>query len=383
MGRKSVAVLDVRSSEVTVLIGERGVNHTFVFKGNRSEPYDGYEEGAFYDVANFSAAVLRALTAVEQVCGDRIKTLYVGVPGEFIEVLPKEHEVSFANKRKMSQKDVQLLYEGGKEEREGYRCIRTSAMVYTTSDNRRVINPIGLYSEKLSGLLSYFYCREYFIQTIEEVLSGRGITLHFIPSEYAQAIYLIASETRDEYALYLDVGFLSSTVCVVLGNGVLAQQTFWVGRGLIVARLMQAFSLPYDGALALLSKANLYRKASSPNTEFFWKGESYDIPSDAFIEAVKAGLDDICEQVGCFLENCTGRELEYKPLYISGEGLLDIRGALEHMSKRFNRVCEEVSPDLPYYNKPSASSRIALVDMAYEDNRKSGFFYRLLNGFGG
>ncbi len=29
MGRKSVAVLDIRSSELAVIIGERGVNNTF------------------------------------------------------------------------------------------------------------------------------------------------------------------------------------------------------------------------------------------------------------------------------------------------------------------------------------------------------------------
>ena len=34
MSRKSVAVLDVRSDAVTVLIGERGVNNTFVFRGS-------------------------------------------------------------------------------------------------------------------------------------------------------------------------------------------------------------------------------------------------------------------------------------------------------------------------------------------------------------
>ena len=31
MGRKSVAVLDVRSSEISIVVGERGVNNTFVY----------------------------------------------------------------------------------------------------------------------------------------------------------------------------------------------------------------------------------------------------------------------------------------------------------------------------------------------------------------
>ena len=47
MGRKSVAVLDVRSSEISIVVGERGVNNTFVFKASKTEPYDGYDDTAF------------------------------------------------------------------------------------------------------------------------------------------------------------------------------------------------------------------------------------------------------------------------------------------------------------------------------------------------
>ena len=105
--------------------------------------------------------------------------------------------------------------------------------------------------------------------------------------------------------------------------------------------------------------------------------------TDELVEAVKEGLDGICEAIGGFLDECSGRELDFKPLYVTGEGLADIRGALEHVSKRVSRVCEMLAPDLPYYNKPAMSSRIALTDLAYEDHRKGGFFNKLLNIFGG
>lgn len=81
MAGKSIAVLDIRSSEVAVFVGERGVNNTFVFKASKTESYGGYQDGEFYDVSDLSSAVLRALDAVQQVCGERIRSLYVGVPG--------------------------------------------------------------------------------------------------------------------------------------------------------------------------------------------------------------------------------------------------------------------------------------------------------------
>ncbi len=384
MGRKSVAVLDVRSSEVTVLIGERGVNHTFVFKASRTEPYEGYDEdGAFFADKGFADAVLRAVDGVERVCGERIRTLYVGVPGMFTLVVPKEHEISFPASKRISQRDVTLLFDSGREECPGYRFIRATSMFFLTSDKRRVIDPVGLVSDKLSGLLTYFYCSNYFAERMQSVFGHLPVELRYLPSEAVQASYLIPPETRDETALFLDTGYLASTVCVLLGNGVLTQRTFWVGRGQIVARLMEAFSLPYDGAALLLSRVNLSRKDGDPLLEFTYKGTSYEIPVPRLLEEVKAGLDDLCEAVSGFLEECAGEELDYKPLLVTGEGVPDLRGALEHIGKRLNRVCEPVSPDLPFFNKPSASSRIALVDTAYEDHRKRGLLCRILNVFGG
>ncbi len=384
MIRKSVAVLDVRSSEVCVLVGERGVNHTFVFKASRTEQFDGFDEdGCFYDTNSYRSAIERAISAVEQVCGERIKTLYVGVPGAFTLVLPKQHEISFSSPRKIGQKELDTLFESGREEVENHRFIRATSMVFVTGDNRRVVNPVGLTSSTLSGLLSYFYCDERFALATEEALNGLRIKARYLPSELAQANYLIPSETRDEYAYFLDVGFLSSTISVLLGNGVLAQKNIWSGRGQIAMRLITAFSLPYDGALALLSRVSLYRKLTVPTMEFFWKGQNYEIDLARLSEEVKQGLDGLCEQVSAFLEECTAEELEFKPVYVTGEGLSDVRGALEHISKRISRVCEEVAPALPYYNKPSASSKISLVDLAVQDHQKSGFLHKLLNGFGG
>lgn len=383
MGRRSVAVLDVRSSEIAVVIGERGVNNTFVFKASKTEAYDGYDDAAFFDTDKLSDAVFRAVSAVEQITSERIREIYIGVPGAFTHVLPKEQVLGFPQKRRIGQREIDALFASGREEVDGYRFMRATSMIYVTADNRRVVDPTGLSSSVLSGVLSYFYCSDYFADTFDHIFSKMKIAVRYLPSQLAMASYLIPSETRDEYALFFDAGYMSSTLCVLLGNGVLAQQTYFVGKGQIAFLLMQRFSLPYDAAVALLGKANLYAGGGSGAMEFTFRGATYEIDPEVLVDTVKEGLDQICEAVGGFLEDCSSKELDYKPLYISGEGLADIRGALEHVSKRINRVCEQLAPDLPYYNKPSMSSRIALVDMAYEDHRKGGILYRILHLFGG
>ena len=389
MAHKSVAVLDVRSSEVTVFVGERSVNRTFVFKASRTEPYGGYENGVFYkdeDDGKLSDAILRAIAAVEQVCGERLRMLYVGVPGDFTKVIAKEQDLGFAKKRKITERDIAVLSETGREEVKDYRFMRASSMIYVTGDQQRVVDPVGISTTGLTGCISYFYCSEYFCSTIEETLKDKKIALKYLPTHFAMASYLIPSETRDECALFLDAGYLASSLSIVLGNGVIEQGSFWAGKGQIVFLVMERLHVPYEVALALLHRVNLFSKPeaeSGDTAQFLYRGDVFEYSPALLAETVEEGLDNICEKAEAFLEEFDERELDYKPLYVSGEGLTQIRGAVEHISKRLNRILEPVAPELPYYNKPAMSSRVALLDMACEDNRKSGFLYRILNGFGG
>ena len=186
MAGKSVAVMDVRSSEIAIFVGEMGVNRTFVFKASKTEPYGGYQDGEFFNMDEFSDAVSRALTAVEQICGKKIKVLYIGVPGEFMQVIPKEQVLSFPKRIKIGAKEVGLLHNSGAEKLEGYKLIRSTSMIYTTSDNRRVANPIGMYSTGLSGILSYFYCTDYFIDAMKQTFKDQKISLFYLPTDLFQ-----------------------------------------------------------------------------------------------------------------------------------------------------------------------------------------------------
>lgn len=370
MGRKSVAVLDVRSSTLTLAVGERGVNNTFVFRSVKTEAYSGYNGGVFFDEKELRALLCRMVAEAEKVCSERIRKLYVGVAGEFCRVDLQMKDVSFPKRRKIAPRDVSALLESGREKAEGYRFMRASCAIYTAADGRKIVDPVGVATTSLSGLISYCYCTEYFAQTMESVFGGMKIVLRFLPTQLAMACYLIPSETRDEYALLLDAGDYSTSVMVLQGNGVLAQETYPVGRAQIVAGLMETFGLTYEGASELLKRTNLYARSNAGKVEFIFRNEVFEFDSDLLTETVKDGLDVLCELVGAFLDQFSARELDYKPLYVTGEALYGIRGALEHMSKRIERVCELVSPSVPYYDKPFMSSYISLVDMACTDHAR-------------
>ena len=95
----------------------------------------------------------------------------------------------------------------------------------------------------------------------------------------------------------------------------------------------------------------------------------------------------LCEKVEEFFEKYYNEKktvaLAVNPVSITGEGIVGVAGAAEHVSKRLNRLTEIIAPDLPYYDKPTFSSKIALLHMALGDRVKRGWFYRIFNNFGG
>ena len=72
MAYKGVTVLDIGSSAITALVGEKGVNGTFSLKGQSTIPYEGFSEGHFFDEKNLESALLEAVSEVFENAESRI-----------------------------------------------------------------------------------------------------------------------------------------------------------------------------------------------------------------------------------------------------------------------------------------------------------------------
>ena len=386
MSRKSVAVLCVESSEITALTGERGVNNTFVFKGMHAEKYDGFADAQFFDPAGLKAAVFSALERMELSCGAKTKKIYVGVPGEFVSVVTRRHLVSFQRKRRVVSSDIDLLYENGfSGVQNGGEFIRRGSVYFVTSDKRRVIDPVGMISDSLEGYLSYFFADRRFTDLFRNILAEYGIKkVEFLPVSLAEALYLIPSELRDEYAILLDIGYMSMTFSVVCGNGIVYQNACSVGGGHVAAHIIEDTDIPFEAAEAMLRKVNLSSiDVEGSVIEYNDREGSCSVAVSELKEKVKEGLDLICEAVNHCLESFDSRFIDYKPVLLTGCGVTSIRGAREHISGRLNKVVEIVAPKLPYYNKAAQSSLLSLLDMALKTESEQSFLYKLFYGFGG
>ncbi len=367
MRSKSAAVLDIRSTDITAVVCDRGVNNTFIVKNKYTCPYDGYAEGELLDVKNFVAAVSDAVSNVMQAVSG-VKTFYVGVPGEFLKLISVDKVISFSSSKKINSSDCRALVELSlPAETEKWRNIKHSCLYYVLSDKRRIIDPIGCVSDSLQGRFCFFQCDNSFVGCLMDAFKNFKsiITVNLIPTPLAEAMYLIEPEKRDEYAVLFDLGFISSTYSVICGNGILYSQSFSLGTGHIAVYLMEALDVPYDVAMHYLTTVNLNaRESLTGKAECMYEGKLYEFACAEIRAKIRECLDGICETIEECKNDFSGRNIEGKPLYITGSGALMIRGACDHISGRLVTAVETVAPKLPYYDKPKYSSLFSLMNMA-------------------
>ena len=261
-------------------------------------------------------------------------------------------------------------------------------MYFTLGDNRKYFQAKDLYgvpTTMLKGALCYYFVSEPFYEGMKKLFSSLGFeNVQFMPSTLAQATYLLPQKRREGYAFLLDVGFLTTSISVIYGNGIVHEESFNCGVGTILVSLMEAFKVDYSQAEEILAAANISGGSFPKNMQFALESGEKQFSVQEINDVIKVGLDMTCERVDKFFaryykdKNAAG--LMVNPISVTGEGVNEIKGLAEHVSKRLNRLTEIVYPELPFFGKPSFSSRIGLLNAALADKEKVGWISRLFGG---
>lgn len=367
---QQVAVIDVGSSKITSFIGERGVNGTFIIKGYNEIAYSGFLSGEFLDKDETEYVLRRLLSSVKQ-CRSQTRTVYVGVPAGFTKNIVRDAQLSFNKKKKITDKEIDELYSlGFSGDYAGYSVINRSPVFYELDDFRKTPDAIGEYSATLKGRVSYVLCGDEFTLFIKSVLKSEGFDeCEFVSVSLAEALYLVSPEARDRLAFMVDVGYITSTLTVIHGDGIVYQRTFDLGGGMISAAITEAFDVPFETAEKVKRKASIsadvgdtdvYEVASGEDVMYFNVNKVKRIVNDT--------LDKLAEEIDFCFKKAKIEPPEYLPLLLTGGGITSLRGAKERLSSRLNMNVEVVYPDVPLYDKPSNSSMLSVLNLALENN---------------
>lgn len=377
---QDVAILDFGSSTITILIGQRGINNTLNISGKGESEYAGYGEGEFFRPDQLGQAIAHAINIAETTAKAKIKQLYIGVPGDFTVCVCKDNEIAFSSKKhKITANDVEELHDQGNT---FYRepeltLINIQPIYYTLSNDRRLIEPVGIASGKLSGHISYLLAETSFIKTVDSIMNSLGIEkVEYVSSVLAETLFLFDEIRRDQYAVLIDVGYITTSVAVVRGDGILSLHSFGLGGGNIAGDLANYFKISFAEAEALKRRVAL-TLAMGPDDVYEVTGK---YPAALVNELVSARIGTIAKTILKCLDLCEYVIPEDIPYSLTGGGISYMRGAKEVLSDKLKRRVEIVAPRIPQMEVPSWSSSLGLLDLAININEpRKGFFTKLFN----
>ncbi len=370
MARKSIAVLDFSSSHISVMIGEREMGGFLGVKGFGQVSYAGFMDGEFLQPQTLSQEIGQAISLAMDEAKCQITHLYIGAPAEFCAVVTKKANLDFFKRHKINDKDISLLFDTAEDfDTEDFTIINRAPIYYVLDDGYKIIKPKGKISESIEGMISFVICKNQFLQIVKQAVANFGFVTKFFGRELSEVLYLIGPEQRDNCAILLDSGFLSSSVSVTMGDGLVDLKSFSLGTGHIVADFCEAFGLSVDESQQLLSKISLTDKQEEIfeiETDDFTK----EIESSQIYEIVEYRIKQIANTVNKCLSQCENLP-NYLPVLITGDGIGEIDGALDVLKEVLNRDVSVIKPSDERFANSKLSAPASLLDLALKENKES------------
>ena len=385
MTTKYVSVLDFGSSKISIMIGESGVNNTFNIRGTGEVEYAGFVNGEFVEPEKLYEAMASCIVKAETNSGLKITKLHIGVPAEFSYVANKNTSLAFNRRTRVGQEQICKLFDlASKEIKDDSSVIISRSPIYfLLDDNRKVIDPKGAVTTRLSGSVCFVLADNKFIEKIDSIVKTMGLCeVEYVSSALAESLYLIEPEKRDNGAILIDVGYLTTSVCYVKGDGLLDMGKFSLGGGHITADLCQVLQISFKEAenlkrkvvLSLLADDNDFYEISSGGT-------ITPVSAKLTNEIVASRLDMIISLINRCLIKMRGNN--YVPVFITGGGICLLKGGKDYVSKGIGENVEVLTSNVPQLNRPNYSSILGLLDIALKEtkSKKISMVQKIKNWF--
>ena len=370
---KPAAVLDIGSSKVICLCGSMADGDGIVVHGAGVCTYEGYRDGVFIDKQSLHNAVVEALQKAEQESRIRIRDVALTVPAAFSDLLLTDATLSLGKPRKTEAADIDRLIALSLEKckkKPGYTLMHSTPVFFLVDGVSSTEVPEGITTDEISALISHMFVQEAYIRTVQESLDDMGVEISMcVSAQLGESVMLIPEKERVRPAVLIDVGYHQTEISVVENTALTAISTLPIGGYQFASDLSFGLDVPMDAAeqakrryvfsLDLQEKSEVLRTAAG----------SKKVSRSAISYIIEARATELAGMLRREMENM-GVNLDARPaVYVSGGGLLMMRGGLDFMRKALNLPLKRDMPWTPRLSSPNYCSAFGALDFVLKANR--------------
>lgn len=357
-------ILDVGSSKISILAFSVLKNNPIILASSE-EYYDGFMDGEFFEPTQITDVVQKLIMDLSIKLKVKIKKVYVGVPSEFSVCVCKRKVRKYINVQKITDRKIEELFDGVEEfkDSEDYKLIIASPMQYQLDSGLKTLDPEGKRSSQVVMDGSYILVKNAFIERFDKTLHNLGVeVVEYVSTILGQALMCVnKSEPLNPIAV-VDVGHITTSVAIIKGEGLALLSSFSLGGGHITADIMQLLQKSFKDAEMIKRKVALTIKPQ--------KDEKYIINNggevvSAHIQITNDIVKSRIENIAQIIDNVLDIDEAFKniPIYITGNGICNIRGAINILEQVTERKVMEFK--IPFDNTINKyqTSRIGLAEI--------------------
>ena len=259
-----VSAIDIGTTKIVAIIGKKNEKGNLEIIGIGNVPSKGVKRGVVQNIEEATNSIQQAVTAAEQMAGERITHAYVGIAGRHIKSIknrgykyidPPEYEVTANDVTQLKNDMYKLNIEAGEE------IIHVLPQSYIVDNETDIKNPVGMSGKRLEGNFHIIIGQILAANNIKKCINRTGIEINSMVLEPLASSKAVLTEDEKEVgvalidigggttdvAIYHD-GVIIHTAVIPFGGDVITND---IKEGCcILGRLAELAKVKYGSALA-------------------------------------------------------------------------------------------------------------------------------------
>ena len=392
MSKTQIAAIEFGTSKIVTIVAQNSGIDRLEFVGTGTVPYDGYQEGDWNTPGQMIQRTRDSIAAAELEANDKIKEIYVGVPGEYIHVLSAEAEVELTEEG-VTEEALELVQDAAadalKIAEQGGLVLHRSPAWFQVDDGKKTMEPSG-HGGKLRACTSFIVADNQFIDDIKDILGALDITiLGFLSPTLGESLLLLSIEDRDRVSVLIDSGYLNTEISVIRGEAIIYHAVLPLGGGHITADLATKLRIPMRAA-EQIKRSYVFNPdefdQDSLSEVYDARGRRLTFPRETVSQCVEKTMDELCDMIDKTLKNDTLDLLGARSqIYLTGGGIGMMRSARDYLAEKLGQPVKAAVPKTAKMNSPVYSSALGLMDITFDsierhDAQEDTFGSKLFGG---
>lgn len=390
---KYESVIDLGSSKVSTLIGERAGSGAVNVRGISAVGHPGIRKIEEIDVAGLRTAVMESLDMTQETAGVDVATLTMAVPGLYSKTLKGYASLTFDVPQVLQDDDIERMSITSLETLNMTGLVLLHSIpIYFVLDGKKALEfPDNKTVTRAEAEFSHIFMKQDFVELAEKILQGSSYSVErYVDGIFAESLSVIPDNVLEGEAVLVDVGGYETDLCVMRAHTPLYRKRIPVGGMHLRNDLCYVLDVEEDAAESLKRHYVFgLDYDGSKETCRMQDGSLGTVDNTVVQDILEARTEEIALLVAAALED-TGEELsDSAPIYVTGGGIAPMRGSEVFLQKYFDQPVKVALPKNHVNNQFYYTSTYAVLDYVLGNlgqNKKaekspSTFWQRILHFF--